>query len=147
MVPLFILCTYKPKARNPRNVNIAELFTVPPDSEHDYFHSGVESSGTQHRLLRSAFLLVDRVFRMTDFLIPRAMRAAATKRAENWFLERLNGSADLGPRQFERFRHLGKTVRFDYAREYLHCLQAVHLSALSLMRAIRVLIRKSRTLR
>src|ERR1700760_2982547 len=96
MVPLFILCTYKPKARNPRNVNIAELFTVPPDSEHDYFHSGVESSGTQHRLLRSAFLLVDRIFRMTDFLIPRAMRAAATKKAENWFLERLNGDDGLG---------------------------------------------------
>src|SRR6201994_1328401 len=96
MVPLFILCTYKPKARNPRNVHIAELFTTPPDKEHGYFSSGPESSGTKQRLLTSAFLLVDRVFRMTDFLIPRAMRAAATKRAENWFLERLNGEDGLG---------------------------------------------------
>ncbi|HEY2404027.1 MAG TPA: squalene--hopene cyclase, partial [Steroidobacteraceae bacterium] len=96
MVPLFILCTYKPKARNPRNVNIAELFVTPADKEHGYFSSGPESSGTKQRLLRSAFLLVDRVFRMTDFLIPRAMRAAATKRAEDWFLERLNGEDGLG---------------------------------------------------
>jgi len=96
MVPLFILCTYKPKARNPRNVNIAELFTTPPDREHGYFRSGPESVSTKQRLLTSAFLLVDRVFRMTDFLIPRAMRAAATKRAENWFLERLNGEDGLG---------------------------------------------------
>src|SRR6202034_4398299 len=71
-------------------------FTVPPDREHDYFRSGLESPGAKQRLLRSPFLLADRVFRMTDFLIPRAMRAAATKRAENWFLERLNGDDGLG---------------------------------------------------
>jgi len=30
MVPLFILCTRKPVAKNPRNVHIRELFTTPP---------------------------------------------------------------------------------------------------------------------
>ena len=31
MVPLFIVCTYKPKARNPRNVNIAA--SLPPNMQ------------------------------------------------------------------------------------------------------------------
>jgi len=31
MVPLFILCTRKPVAKNPRNVGIRELFTTPPE--------------------------------------------------------------------------------------------------------------------
>ncbi len=96
MVPLFILCTYKPKARNPRNVDVAELFTTPPDKEHGYFSSGPEAVSAKQRLLTGAFLVLDRVFRMTDFLIPRTLRGAATKRAENWFLERLNGEDGLG---------------------------------------------------
>jgi squalene-hopene/tetraprenyl-beta-curcumene cyclase len=96
MVPLLILCTHKPKAENPRNVNVRELFTVPPEQDRGYFRLGPERSGTRARVLATAFLLVDRVFRMADFLIPRAMRAAATKRAESWFLERLNGEDGLG---------------------------------------------------
>jgi squalene-hopene/tetraprenyl-beta-curcumene cyclase len=96
MVPLFILCTYKPQAKNPRNVNVRELFAVPPEQERSYFRLGPERSGTRARVLATVFLLVDRVFRMTDFLIPKAMRAAATRRAESWFLERLNGEDGLG---------------------------------------------------
>ncbi|MEA3179174.1 MAG: squalene-hopene/tetraprenyl-beta-curcumene cyclase [Gammaproteobacteria bacterium] len=96
MVPLFILCTYKPKAKNPRNVHIPELFTVPAERERSYFRLGPERSGTKARVLATAFLLVDRTFRVMDFLIPRAMRTAATKRAETWFLERLNGEDGLG---------------------------------------------------
>jgi squalene-hopene/tetraprenyl-beta-curcumene cyclase len=96
MVPLLILCTYKPKAKNPRNVNVAELFTVPAERDHSYFRLGPERSGTKARVLATAFLAVDRVFRMMDFLIPSAMRKAATKRAEAWFLERLNGEDGLG---------------------------------------------------
>ena len=39
MVPLFILCTRKPLAKNPRKVHIRELFTTPPEEERDYFRS------------------------------------------------------------------------------------------------------------
>ena len=35
MVPLFILCTRKPVAKNPRNIHIRELFTTPPEEERD----------------------------------------------------------------------------------------------------------------
>src|SRR5699024_6460920 len=37
MVPLFILYTLKAKARNPHNIDVQELFTVPPDQEKNYF--------------------------------------------------------------------------------------------------------------
>jgi squalene-hopene/tetraprenyl-beta-curcumene cyclase len=92
MVPLFILCTYKPRAKNPRNVHIRELFVTPPEKERHYFR--LPSDG--HRVLAKAFFLLDRCARMIDPLIPRAMRQSATRRAEAWFIERLNGDDGLG---------------------------------------------------
>lgn len=88
MVPLFILCTRKPKAKNPRNVGIRELFTTPPEKERHYF----KRSG----MLAKAFLLFDHVGRTIDPLIPSRVRELATKRAEKWVLERLNGEDGLG---------------------------------------------------
>src|SRR5580698_8830964 len=88
MVPLFILCTRKPKAKNPRNVGIRELFTVAPEKERHYF----KNAG----LLAKAFLLFDRIGRLIDPLVPSRMRALATRRAEEWFIARLNGEDGLG---------------------------------------------------
>jgi squalene-hopene/tetraprenyl-beta-curcumene cyclase len=88
MVPLFILCTRKPKAKNPRNIGIRELFTTPPEKERHYF----KRSG----MLAKAFLVFDHVGRMIDPLIPARIRERATKRAEAWVLERLNGEGGLG---------------------------------------------------
>ncbi len=88
MVPLFILCTRKPVAKNPRKVDIRELFTTPPEDERHYFQ--------RRGLLAKAFLLADRLGRMIDPLIPARMRARATRRAEEWVLERLNGEDGLG---------------------------------------------------
>ena len=92
MVPLFILCTRKPKAKNPRDVHVAELFTIPPDQERDYFREIRQRGG----FLPIAFLWLDRAARLIDPLIPSKMRAAATRRAESWMLERLNGEDGLG---------------------------------------------------
>ena len=92
MVPLFVLCTRKPRAKNPRGVNLRELFTVPPEQERHYFAEIRRRGGVLPRV----FLAIDRIFRGLDPLIPRAMRAAATRRAENWVLERLNGEDGLG---------------------------------------------------
>jgi squalene-hopene/tetraprenyl-beta-curcumene cyclase len=92
MVPLFILCTYKPLAKNPLNVNIRELFTTPPEQERHYFRLPSGRGG----LLAKAFLLLDRCARMIDPLIPQIMRKAATRRAETWVLDRLNGEDGLG---------------------------------------------------
>jgi squalene-hopene/tetraprenyl-beta-curcumene cyclase len=88
MVPLFILCTRKPKAKNPRNIGIRELFTTAPEKERHYFRRA--------GMLAKAFLLFDRLGRMIDPLIPHSMRERATRRAEQWFVARLNGEHGLG---------------------------------------------------
>jgi squalene-hopene/tetraprenyl-beta-curcumene cyclase len=88
MVPLFILCTRKPKAKNPRNIGIRELFTVAPEKERHYFRRA--------GLLAKAFLLFDRIGRLIDPLVPSRMRELATRRAEEWFIARLNGEDGLG---------------------------------------------------
>jgi len=91
MVPLFVLCTLKPVARNPRRIHVRELFTTPPEEEHHYFQ--LPGKG---RLLARLFFTLDRVARCIDPLIPAVMRNAAMRRAEAWVLERLNGEDGLG---------------------------------------------------
>jgi squalene-hopene/tetraprenyl-beta-curcumene cyclase len=88
MVPLFILCTRKPVAKNPQKVHIRELFTTPPEQERDYFR--------RTGFVARAFQLADRLGRMIDPLIPARVREVATRRAEAWMLERLNGEDGLG---------------------------------------------------
>jgi len=92
MVPLFILCTRKPIAKNPRNVHIRELFTRPPEVERDYFRDSLLQGGLLGRIL----LAVDQLSRLIDPLIPKSMRARATRAAELWVLDRLNGEDGLG---------------------------------------------------
>ena len=92
MVPLFILCTRRPRARNPQQVGVAELFVTPPDQEQHYFPS---APGRRGRLAR-AFRLLDRCARRMDPLIPKAVRRLATARAEAWTIKRLNGEDGLG---------------------------------------------------
>ena len=92
MVPLFILCTRKVKAKNPRDVHIRELFTTPPEQETDYFRDS-----KQRGVLGYLLLLADRLARsIIEPLMPRAVRARAMRRAEAWMLERLNGEDGLG---------------------------------------------------
>jgi squalene-hopene/tetraprenyl-beta-curcumene cyclase len=88
MVPLFVLCTLKPRAKNPRSIDIRELFTTPPELERHYFRR----TGALNR----CFLALDRVGRTLEPLIPRAVRERALQRAENWVVERLNGEGGLG---------------------------------------------------
>ncbi len=92
MVPLFILCTRKPLAKNPRKIDVRELFVTAPEDERGYFRDAVKQGG----MVARAFLVADRLGRMIDPLIPRGMRERATRRAEEWMLERLNGEDGLG---------------------------------------------------
>ena len=88
MVPLLILCSLKPRARNPSGIGIRELFTVDPQREQDYFP--VRSP------LNHVFFALDRLGRTLEPLIPGAIRRRAVRRAEAWFTERLNGMGGLG---------------------------------------------------
>jgi squalene-hopene/tetraprenyl-beta-curcumene cyclase len=92
MVPLTMLCTLKPRASNPRRVQIDELFTVPPEEERHYFRRPLGRTTVLTRL----FFTLDRLGRAIDRLIPAALRAYALRRAEAWTLERLNGEDGLG---------------------------------------------------
>ena len=92
MVPLFILCTRKPVAKNPKAVDIRELFTTPPEQERHYFRDAVKQGG----MIARAFLWADRFARLVEPLMPRAVRARAMRIAEEWVLERLNGEDGLG---------------------------------------------------
>lgn len=88
MVPLFILCTLKAKAKNPQNVNILELFVTHPDKEKHYF--------PKRGWLNKLFLGLDKFGRITEPLISQKTRNKAIKLAEDWFIERLNGEDGLG---------------------------------------------------
>ncbi len=55
MIPLLVLAALKPRAVNPRDVHIRELFTVPPEEERRYL-----DTPTDH-WLASALLVVDRI--------------------------------------------------------------------------------------
>lgn len=88
MVPLLILCSLRAKACNPSGTGVQELFTRPPARETDWFP-------VQGRLGR-LFLLLDQVGRRLEFMIPRQLRRLAVRRAEAWFIERLNGEEGLG---------------------------------------------------
>ncbi|WP_426993898.1 squalene--hopene cyclase [Methylomonas sp. CM2] len=89
MVPLSILCSYRVKARNPRGIDVAELFSTPPNLERDYF-SQVKTP------LGKAILLLDRCGRLLEPLIPGFVRRKATAQATAWFTARLNGYDGLG---------------------------------------------------
>ena len=88
MVPLFILCSLKAKARNPLGIGIEELFVTPPDLERNYFP--VRSS-LNHLVLR-----LERIGFNLERFIPGWLRTKAIKKAEAWMIERLNGESGLG---------------------------------------------------
>ncbi len=88
MVPLSVLCSLKPRARNPRGVHIRELFETPPEKERRYFP--VRSP------LNRAFTALDALGRASERRLPAAGRRAALARAVRWFVARLNGTHGLG---------------------------------------------------
>jgi squalene-hopene/tetraprenyl-beta-curcumene cyclase len=88
MVPLFILCSLKPQAKNPRQIHIPELFIIPADQERHYFKT--------NNILSRLFLGLDKIGSKIEPLIPKKIRRAAIAKAEQWIIERLNGENGLG---------------------------------------------------
>jgi squalene-hopene/tetraprenyl-beta-curcumene cyclase len=91
IVPLLVLQTLKPKARNPRGVGIDELFVEPPAT--------VGPPAKAPHQSWSWFLLfrgIDMVLRALDPLMPRGPRKRAIEAALAFVRERLNGEDGLG---------------------------------------------------
>lgn len=88
LVPLLILCTFKATAKNPNNISVRELFLIDPDKEKHYF--------PERTLLNKFFLVLDKLGRLTQPYYPKKATQLATKKAVDWFTERLNGEDGLG---------------------------------------------------
>ncbi len=90
MVPLFILYALKPRAKNPRGVDIREAFVAPPDHQRHY-----QVNPTGH-WLGEALLRVDSALRAAEPLAPRPLQRSAIDAALAFIRERLNGVDGLG---------------------------------------------------
>jgi squalene-hopene/tetraprenyl-beta-curcumene cyclase len=91
IVPLLVLQTLKPKAKNPLGVKIDELFTAPPSTV------GPPSKAPHQKW--SWFLLfraIDIVLRAVEPLFPKSLRRRAIDKAVAFVTERLNGEDGLG---------------------------------------------------
>ena len=91
LVPLMVLATLKPRAKNPKGVGIDELFLQDPESLGLAPKAPHQSWGW--------FLLfrgIDRILRVIEPLFPKKPRACAIERALAFIEERLNGEDGLG---------------------------------------------------
>lgn len=89
VTPLAVLCSLKPRAANPLDVHVRELFITPPERERHFFDR-------PRTLFARCFLWLDDLGHLLDAHAPRLLRQRALKRAEQWILPRLNGEDGLG---------------------------------------------------
>jgi squalene-hopene/tetraprenyl-beta-curcumene cyclase len=90
VVPLLVLVALRPRARNPRGIDVPELFVTPPDQERGYMRA---ASGS---VLGKFFLGLDAVLRTLEPMFPKALRSRAIARAVAFTTTRLNGEDGLG---------------------------------------------------
>ena len=90
IVPLLALIHLRPKARNPRQVHIAELFRRPPHKIRDWIRGPYRSGWGR------AFKALDMVLKRADRFFPSQSRARALDEAVAFVTERLNGEDGLG---------------------------------------------------
>lgn len=90
IVPLLVLMTLKPQARNPRKVNIDELFLIHQDKVRDW------NSNRTHSIWNPIFRTIDNVLRFLEPFMPQRPRQAAINKCVAWVKERLNDEDGLG---------------------------------------------------
>ncbi len=90
LVPLLVLMALHPRARNPRNVAIPELFCTPADQVRDWVRGPYRSAWGP------VFKVVDSVVRAVEPVFPTFVRTRAIEDAVAFVTERLNGEDGLG---------------------------------------------------
>ncbi|MCB8876237.1 squalene--hopene cyclase [Acidisoma silvae] len=90
IVPLLVLMSLKPRARNPREIHVAELFATPPEQVTDWMR-GPYRSNWGH-----LFKAIDTVLQKVDPKVAPARRQKHVDSAVAWVHERLNGEDGLG---------------------------------------------------
>jgi squalene-hopene/tetraprenyl-beta-curcumene cyclase len=91
LVPLLVLQALKPRAANPRGVEIAELFTAPPETVRKW-----PTGAHQAWLGVKVFGAIDWLLKRADPLFPAPTRRRAIDAAAAFVTERLNGEDGLG---------------------------------------------------
>ena len=90
IVPLLIVMALKPRAKNPRGVDISELFLTDPARERGYIVNPTD------KRIGDLFVLLDQVVRLAEPFFPRFSRERAIGKAVDFITERLNGDDGLG---------------------------------------------------
>ncbi len=90
IVPLLVLMALQPKARNPRGVQVQELFRTLPAQVRDWIRGPYRSAWGRF------FKGVDSVLRVVQPWFPRRGRDSAVRKAVAFVTERLNGDDGLG---------------------------------------------------
>ena len=90
MVPLLVLMALHPRARNPRGIEIQELFCTPPERVRDWIRGPYRSGWG------AVFKAIDGVVRVAEPAFPATVRARAIDGAVAFVTERLNGEDGLG---------------------------------------------------
>ena len=90
IVPLLVLMALQPKARNPRNINVQELFRTPPEQVRDWIRGPYRSAWGRF------FKAVDTALRTAQPCFPKRTRDSAVRKAVAFVTERLNGDDGLG---------------------------------------------------
>jgi squalene-hopene/tetraprenyl-beta-curcumene cyclase len=90
LVPLLVLMAKRPRARNPRQVTVRELFREDPETVRDWI------AGPTRSMLATGFGLLDRVLRSAEPMFPARSRQRAIDKAVAFVVARLNGEDGLG---------------------------------------------------
>ena len=90
LVPLLVLMTLRPRARNPHGIGVPELFCTPPGQVRDWIRGPYRSAWGP------VFKVVDSVVRAIEPAFPKFARARAIEDAVAFVSERLNGEDGLG---------------------------------------------------
>jgi len=91
IAPLVVLQALKPKARNPRDIHVRELFVTDPDVETDW-----AGAPNQHWFWGPFFNRLDDVLKLAEPRFPKGLRKRAIDKAVAFVTERLNGEDGLG---------------------------------------------------
>ena len=90
VVPLLVLMTKRPLARNPRKIDVQELFRTPPEQVRDWIRGPYRSRWGKF------FRYVDAVLRAVEPLFPAFGQRHSINKAVAFVTERLNGDDGLG---------------------------------------------------
>ena len=91
LAPLLVIMALKPRAVNPGNVNIDELFIVPPFEVKQW-----PQTDNQVGIWGAVFAALDKALRVVEPLFPRRSRQTAIAKAVKFARDRLNGEDGFG---------------------------------------------------